>query len=256
MSTEQDLQVFFDGLEAGLNSYRHVQALYDEQVAFGFNYTNLFEPNENRTSKVLAFILDPNKPHGQKTTFLKLFVELFELKVPPSLFEDEKQIAVHTPYTTTKRRSIDLTIHFGNNNYVIGIENKIWEAKDQKNQLQDYAAELEEITRPYNNWVLFYLTRRDGGVPWEGSITPKRRDELGEKFKSKSWKDIRNFLEQCELVCKADNVRAFLKDFKQYINRYVLQEAIMSEQQLINDYVRNHPSIIGNLRHLMLHSTH
>ncbi len=252
----QDLKVFFAGLDGALNSYRHVRSLYDEQVAFGFNYTSIFGPDENRISKVLAFLLDPNNPHGQKATFLKLFLNLFDLKAPSALLEDGKKIEVHAPYQTKQTkpgRFIDITIHFGNNDYVIGIENKIWEwTRDQPNQLNDYAEELKSLTSPHDNWVLFYLTP-DRHDPSEGSITPQRRSELekAERLKIISYrKDIKELLEQCELACKADNVRAFLKDFRQWINQDILGEANMGDQQVIVDYLRNDPSIVGNIRPL------
>jgi hypothetical protein len=55
---------------------------------------------------------------------------------------------------------------------------------------------------------------------------------------------------QFELACKADNVRAFLKDFKQYLREQYRQESIMDEQAFIKKHIKEHPNLIVNIAHL------
>ena len=253
MNTQQEHEVyrFFEGLDAGVKSLCQVRTLYDEQVAFEFNSTRLFWPNENKTSEILAFFLDPNQTHGQKRKFLDLFIEKFEIKVPSLLSENIKTIDVQTEDPTNENRRIDVTIRFGKGEYVIGIENKIGSA-DQKKQLTDYAKELNRRTGSDAKWILFYLTP-DGNVPSENSIERKDRECL---MKSGNLKlisysnDIIELFEQFEVACKAESVRAFLKDFRHYLKQQYIGGTIMGEIELTESFIKDNPKIvllIGNV---------
>ncbi len=226
---------FFEGLDAGLKSLREVRAVYDEQVAFEFNSTRFFGPNENKTSEILAFFLSPNECHGQKATFLNLFVNQFKIQVPPILFEDLKTIKVTCEDPTPERRRIDITIVFGDSDYVIGIENKFGRAADGRNQLKDYAEDLRRRTSSDKKWTLFYLTPNREN-PSGDSIDETRRDELvkSENLRMISYhRDIIELLGRFELACKAESVRAFLKDFRQYLKQRYLGETVMGETEFV-----------------------
>jgi len=263
MSTEQDLDSFFTGLDAGMNGLREVRASYDELVAFEFNSTHFFEPNENKTSDILAFFLNPKAEfgqeldlpkatHGQAATFLKVFLEYFDLQYALNLLKAGKRVVVKREHHTFEERRIDVTIHFGVNEYVIGIENKIVEGRDLSNQLNHYSKELAQITHSKDKWILLYLTPH-GGNPWEGSIDQNSRENLEglKRFRKVSYAtDIVDILGRFELRCKADNVRAFLKDFKQYLKQLYGGERFMGETNYLEKYVKEHPTIIGNIRPL------
>src|ERR1017187_5205914 len=77
--TESELNKLFTGLDAGLNSLREVRATYEEQIAFDFNMLRFFDLGETKVSEILAFFLDRRKEHGQKSAFLRLFLEHFDL---------------------------------------------------------------------------------------------------------------------------------------------------------------------------------
>jgi len=247
---ESELTEFFAGLDAGLKSLRKVRSIYDEQVAFEFNVTSFFWPDENKTSEILAFFLNPKESHGQKTTFLKLFVKQFKLqKLPPDLLEDIGSIEVACEDPTAEKRRIDITIQFGNDKYIIGIENKIGTAPDQPNQIHDYVKELRGRTKGDDKrWTLFYLTP-NGDNPSTVSITEEFRKELitneNQNLRNINYREeIIGLLEQFEMSCKAENVRAFLKDFRQYLKKKHIGETFMGENNFVTDYLRDHPNIL------------
>ena len=218
-SEEMKLERLFRGLQAGLDSLRVVRALYNERVAFEFNSIKFFCPNENKMSEILAFFLDPAETHGQKTAFLNQFLEKFELVAAAKLVENGHKVKVTTEAPTEERRRIDITIEIGRGDYMIGIENKIW-AADQPKQLSDYSAHLKQLTghTKEDGYTLFYLSP-DGHSPSEGSLSKEEQVSLKNKQQLRIISygdDIIKLLDNFESVCKADNVRAFIRDFRQY----------------------------------------
>lgn len=237
MQEQKELASLFGGLQAGLNALREVRTIYDERVAFAFNSINFFEPNENKTSEILAFFLDPQKEHGQKDVFLKAFLQYFKLNRPLELLlRGSKPIARREHRTDTNRR-VDITVEFGDREYIVGIENKIW-AADQKNQVSDYTKYFETHFGT-DAYTLLFLTP-DGREPGDGSIVEPERKILMEngKLRILSYEqDIVELLSQFELVCKAENVRAFIRDLRQYLKQQYRGETIMGETDFVAKYV-------------------
>jgi PD-(D/E)XK nuclease superfamily len=247
MSAEEEIFKFFDVLEASLNGLREVRSVYNEQVAFEFNSTSFFGPNERKTSEILAFFLNPMERHGQKGTFLRLFIEKFELKNLSLFLENPEKIKVKIEDPTAEGRLIDITISFNDGEYVIGIENKIGTAADQPAQVKDYAKDLRLRVKENSEWTLFYLTPR-GSNPSENSIEETHRKNLADQLKMISYDNhIINLFGQFELACKAENVRAFLKDFRQYLRQRYVGETIMGETEFTKTCIEKHPEILAHL---------
>ena len=245
---ESELTEFFAGLDAGLKTFREVRSVYDEQVAFEFNATSFFWPDENKTSDILKFFLDPKENHGQKGTFLKLFVKQFNLQIlPAKLLDNLELIKTEREDPTVEKRRIDITIRFGNDEYIIGIENKIGTAPDLDKQLHDYVKELRNRTNSDDNkWTLFYLTP-EGVNPATNSIKEDFRDELvkNRNLRLISYReDIIGLLELFEMSCRAENVRAYLKDFRQYLKQIHIGETFMGENNFVMEHLRDHPEIV------------
>lgn len=237
---ERKLNKFFQGLDAGLQSLREVREVYDEKMAFEFNSVNFFQPNENKLSEILAYFLNPLAKHGQKDKFLKIFAEHFELpKVRGLLDSPNRKISVHTEFHTNENRRIDIVIEIGIRDFFIGIENKIW-AADQPNQLDDYTQFLSEISsNAEGDYVLFYLSPY-GQTPSNTSVSKDNLEKLLRDGKVKIIgydKDIISLFEEFETACKADNVRAFIKDFIQYLKQRFIGESIMGETEFITDFI-------------------
>ena len=243
--TESELMVeFFAGLDAGLTSLREVRTAYDEQIAFDFNMLRLFKPGETKVSEILAFFLDPKQKHGQKIAFLQKFIEHFDLKpsdeIKTLLSADIDKIEVTPEYRTQGNRLIDIVVFFKNAKFAIGIENKI-NAEDQPKQVWDYCKDLESKTQ--GNYKLLYLSRY-ANPPSEGSLPKAERERLSEKIKCVSYGEIVDLLKKYETVCRADNVRGFIRQFQQYIKQDILGEPSMDETNFVIKCLRNHPDIL------------
>ena len=238
---ERKLESFFHGLNAGLKVFSEVREAYNESMAFEFNSLNFLRPNENKISEIIAFFLDPHEVHGQKNSFLRIFLNTVLADPNKTEILLSKTISVKTQDYTDKGRPIDIVIQFGDNDYLIGIENKVWNAPDQSEQVYDYAVYLKK--RSNGKYLLLYLSPR-GENPGEGSITKAQIEELGESFKTFPFnsQDTQNSIitlfREFEKVCMADNVRAFLKDFIKYlITNFIPGENIMGENEFITNFM-------------------
>jgi hypothetical protein len=249
MCTEVELKEFFNdffhGLDAGLKSLKEIRAVYDERVAFDFSSVRFFWPNENKISEILAFFLDPNKNHGQKLAFLRAFLEHVNLPDAIELLDKKKKVSVILEDSTEEKRRIDITVKIGDD-FTFAIENKIYDwTQDQDKQLEAYDRHLNETGKKY---VLYYLTPNGHEPPTtsiDKELLQKRKDSGN--FKCISYSGDRGIIEvlsKFELVCRADNVRAFIKDFQQYLKWQYTGEVTMDEQKFVNEYVEKNPQII------------
>jgi hypothetical protein len=244
----------FEGLHAGLSSFGQVRDAYNEQVAFDFNSTSFFRPGEVKISEILAFFLHPNKPHGQKSAFLRIFVEELKPKnCSLPLFEAPATITAEVEDTTAEGRRIDIVISFRGNDrdieYVIGVENKIGTAADGRSQLRDYVRDLRARVRGDDKqWTLFYLTPY-GSEPPEHSISKGELVELRDSANMQmiSYRRIVDLLGMFEAASKAESVRAFLRDFKQYLKKEIVEEPSMNDEtNWIKSFLREHPGYLAH----------
>jgi hypothetical protein len=145
-----------------------------------FRAISLLSPDENGLSDIIAELLDPRASHGQDETFLSLFSSRCGSvgKYP------KDRVTVHrescTIYIANQRRRMDILIDGGK--WGIGIENKPW-AGEQKDQLQDYADDLER--RFGENFLLIRLTGRDVDAT---SMDAERQKKLSAQGKFASWR--------------------------------------------------------------------
>src|SRR3989442_9263400 len=66
------------------------QRLLDRKQATRFNVFDFIEPDENRLSDVLAWLLDPQESHGQGDLFLRLIFRQLRLSYNAKLTGDAK----------------------------------------------------------------------------------------------------------------------------------------------------------------------
>ena len=177
-----------------------------------FRALSLLSPDENGLSNILAELLDSRASHGQGETFLALFSSRCG-----SLGKHPKdRVTVHrescTIFIANQKRRIDLLIDGGK--WGIGIENKPW-AGEQKDQLQDYADDLEK--RFGENFLLLRLTGRDVDAT---SMDAARQVQLSAQGKFASWRyatELLAWVEECRQHCQAPRVTTFLDEFSRYI---------------------------------------
>ncbi|RVU02372.1 hypothetical protein EOD41_00070 [Mucilaginibacter limnophilus] len=210
------------------NHYKKINDLTGEN----FNVFRILklEASEVRLhSAFLASLLDPIGSHGQKDTFLKLFIKQFCFKnnainISNCKVEIEKHIGfISHDRTEGGRIDIAITDDAGNN---ILIENKIY-AGDQNFQLKRYH-------RHAPNADLIYLTL-DGKLPSELSFDDLIQDT---HFKCLSYKsDIVSWLEECR---KEVAVYPIVREsITQYINliKYLTNQTLNHTMQRELDHL-------------------
>jgi hypothetical protein len=221
----------FTGVHATVESVNKLQKIYDSEQASRFNSLNFFRPGENKISEILAFFLDPKQTHGQGALFLDLFLKAFH---PASIVCN--RVCIRREYPTNEGKRIDIVMEFESGKHAVGIENKIW-AKDLPKQLLHYSDFLNE---KYNgSYVLFYLNPYKHN-PSIDSIDAKTLASLKENKRLvviDYSTQIMGLLKQWISHCKAETVKVFLNDFKQYLQKEINGEEFMNEHAIVADYI-------------------
>lgn len=249
-SVTDQLDSFFSGLEAGLNSLREVRETYDEEVAFDFNPLQLFQICENSVTGMLTYFLDPMAKHGQKDRLLRAFLQQIGAQLALNLLDQSKAVKVSTQYFTTNGRPVDAVITFGDNDFIIGIENKVWGAVDQREQISDYIADIEQKAKG-GEFQMLYLSN-DGTPPSKESIDPQKLAEFEgrKRFKvipfcgSVNECTILSILKALSDAARADSVRSFIKLMITYFEKHFSGGTTVDEQKFVDDYVKRHPEVI------------
>jgi len=182
----------FQNLLSQVNAITERYKKVSELTGDNFNVFRILkvESSEVKThSAFIAELLNPNGSHGQKDTFLKLFIKAFCFK-ENSIDSESCKIKVEESigaisHDRTQGGRIDIIIKDVHNHHII-IENKIY-AGDQNHQLTRYFNYSDSAD-------IIYLTL-DGKLPSDGS---KGDLEDGKHYKCYSYEhDILNWLELC-----------------------------------------------------------
>jgi hypothetical protein len=242
---EAQLDAFFSGLHSGLESLREVRSAFDEEIAFDFDPLQFFSINENTVSNMLAYFVNPKAKHGQKDAFLRIFLQMVKCDAAIELLNYGKEVVVNTQARTGGGRPIDVVITFGANEFIIGIENKVWGAMDQEKQLEDYIEHIKKES--INKFLMLYLSPY-GEAPSPFSISNYEVDkyESDKKFRIIPFDQSEGvavipILKAFADESKADNVRTFLKLMIKYLSNYFLGVKTMDEDKFITKYLTNNP---------------
>lgn len=255
--TERDLAQFFGGIRSRLNrearpyvtsftrihldrffrvAGHHIAASEkarlhrDRKLATGFNVFHFIEPDENRLSDVLAFLLDPKEAHGQGDHFLRLIFDQLGVAVD---FEHTRKATVQREAATHNilncRRRMDILVHAG---HWLAIENKV-DSPEQPEQVKDYLEHLHYYTRRSSvEAALIYLS--PNGRPPE-SVSRALIGELKASGKLHCWSyqvDLRQWLYRCRRDCVAPKIRAFVSDLMAYLETHFQREKVnISEEE-------------------------
>lgn len=226
-------------VKSRLELHKQFKEAYNKQLAIDFNFLNFFDIGENKISELLAFFINPKSSHGQQDAFLREFLRILVFEV-----EDKTISEIQCEKGIDKKRRIDLYIKFKSGE-IIAIENKVW-AKDQHNQLLDYANYLKKKTPKYK---LFYLNPY-GHNPSEDSIEEKDKNKLESEdcFQIiKYTSEINDIVSAWISVCEADNVSYFLKQFKQYLNHKFLGKNTFNMKDNLKDLVYSNINEVSEL---------
>lgn len=215
-------KTLFEQVNTLNNHYKRLSDLTGENFNI-FRILKLESSEVRLHSAFLAELLNPKGNHGQKDTFLKLFVQLFCFKKNPIDTEScNVEVEKHTTsisHDFTEGGRIDIVITDKNGHQIL-IENKIY-ATDQKNQLLRY----------YNysrNADLLYITlnEKEPDKSSFGSL------EKGIHFKCYSYKT--EILEWLELCRKEVAIYPIVREsITQYINliKYLTNQTINDSMQ-------------------------
>jgi hypothetical protein len=257
--TERDLAQFFGGIRSRLNrearpyvtsftrihldrffraARRHLDAFEkarfrrDKEEATGFNVFHFIEPDENRLSDVLAFLLDPKDSHGQGDIFLRLMFEQLGLVADAKRIQDatvRREAATHN--ILNSRRRMDIVVDAG---AWLAIENKV-DSPEQPEQVRDYLEHLHRSTRHSSvRAALIYLS--PNGRPPE-SVSELQIEEIKASVKLHCWNyhvELRQWLESCHRGCAAPKICHFLSDLMAYIKENYQREPASEPE--IEDY--------------------
>ncbi|MDN3594656.1 PD-(D/E)XK nuclease family protein [Zunongwangia endophytica] len=254
MHESSEIHNLLNIVKSRIDSHLKFKSEYDKFLALDFNFFQFFDLGENKISEVLAYFLDENQNHGQGDVFLREFLSLFcdaEFEVCQLENTCEKII--------TDKRRIDIYIEL--KGLTIGIENKVW-ADDQVDQLSDYSSFLDK--KSGGKYILFYLNPY-GLEPKKKSIDNELKVKLQKENKLKvlSYKrDIVKLINNWLVICEADNVNNFLKEFKKYLEvkflgkktlnmskelRTIIFQNQREVEQLVNEYKAIEYDILNKL---------
>lgn len=143
---------------------QEVYAEHDIQNTTSFSIFTEFFSNfymENPNSDILKTILDPNTKEIGRRFYLEEFVKF--LGLTDEQFDYSKPYEVLREVGNNEYGYIDLLIK--NENQAIIIENKIYNAEDQANQLARYMQYVENVFGIKNYTVVYMPLMNDGKVP-------------------------------------------------------------------------------------------
>jgi hypothetical protein len=199
-------------LMPALNEQKH--PLRD--IAPSFNTFDVLWSRETSVSRVIAFFLHPHECHRQGSVFLELFAKQFLNQMDLGNLTD-KWVRTWIEYEIPMRRKLDVLIEFSSG-ALVAIENKLFSAPDQHNQIAEYASWLN--AESHGNFMLLYLTV-SGCDPSEWSICQGALMGLKDAGRLKCIKydeEFSNiFRRQC-VEMEPSDVREFLKHFVDHLD--------------------------------------
>ena len=238
------------GLEQACNDINKIFIQHETSCRATKERFNLFtillkEHDETRLhSRFIANLLNPYAKHDCGDLFLNFFLLILsngiyqhnstELSVDKYHFKNlmsQKCITVQTEY-----KNIDIYIEF--ENFVIGIENKIY-AYEQQDQLSRY---IEILSETKKDFCMLYLTL-DG----KDSYTHKEK-----KYYKISYNDhILKWLELClKNTYKYININQSLQQYKRVISKLTGNNFEGIDMEKIKELLLNKPEIVKYSVHL------
>ena len=224
---QKELEFFFTAISRRIKIAKEEQVKLDRKKATRFNVFDLIEPDENRLSDVLGFLLDPKGKHGQGDLFLRLLFERLEIGLSPRQTADARvQREAPTYKIRNQRRRMDVLVEAG---VLLAIENKV-DSAEQENQVKDYLEHLARcasVNQQQN--VLIYLTPDDRPPEMSSELEMAKKDG-----RLRCWnyqRELRDWLADCCQQCVAKKIQYFLADFISYIETQLKRENLLEQTE-------------------------
>lgn len=215
---QSELATYFSTLGHHIGHAARQQEQFDRVKATKFNVFGLIEPDENKLSDIIANLLDSAGNHGQGALFLRLFLKRLKLEHFGNNFTNAR-VRREAPTTGIKkyRRRMDVLVEAG---VVVAIENKV-DSLEQKDQVSDYLKHLGSMAGESRRAVLVYLTP-NGRTPTSLSVEEVQNHiDRGTLCNWSYHTELRAWLDQCRVECRAKRIQFFLADFVGYIESHL-----------------------------------
>lgn len=150
---------------------------YEEEkkrFPYHINIISELHDNENAHSRILMQLL--RYKDGDRYPILESFINTMGM-----VGKIEPEIDINTPQITNERERIDGLIE-ETNKYAIIVENKIWGAADQNNQIERYVDAVIRHGIPEERIFVIYLTKDGLKLVSDWSLTEKTKEILQERF--------------------------------------------------------------------------
>ncbi len=238
MATIQQSLEFLQTIYQDLEKHRAIARKNELRDANRFNPFRFFTTDENGLSAILAFLLNPNETHGQGDLLLNAFLK--KMRLHSFLGYETVRVSLEKNTQHGRRRHDILIEGFINQKcvWVLSIENKLRDASDQNNQINDYLKDLEKYTQPH---CLIYLPSfyRE---PSEQSISQT-------EFEKHIQQNTLKILDADGLMDWLENATIFAPKISQFTEFLIqfLKEDIMGETTESNALVEQ---IVANPNHL------
>ena len=162
---------------------KELNKLYRQKKAalpYSFNAITELHAGENANSRILRGLLQYSR--NGKYTILQSFIDRLRL-----IADCDIDISIKKPELTNEEGNekgrIDLLIK-EKNSYAIVIENKIWDACDQDEQIEKYIDYVDGLGIPKRKVYVIYLTRDGNKEISDNSLTDTAKKYLGYSHRS------------------------------------------------------------------------
>lgn len=218
-------------MRLALAAARQVLHETNARTAPEFNTLDFARTDEYGISVMLASLLDPESTHGQKDAFLKSFLGHFWPTQPQNCADAQVKVESAAEHIQNTRRRLDIRVRLPGK-AVFAIENKVRDAVDQDDQVEDYLAELRSESADH---LLIYLTREVDQSPCENSIG---KDDCKEALKDGRLMllgvpQLIPWLNECIGICESERVRGFLIELKHFMRTKLMGISNITEHELI-----------------------
>jgi hypothetical protein len=226
---DRDLPMFRDLLDGYLKS-RETWAQAQRATADDFNLFEVMNVvgDENRHSRILAWLLDRRIEHGthaQGNLGFRLFLEVLaeKLRIPVSYADKEYWVRREVAGEDSR---IDVEVA-AREVFIVHIENKIWSPEG--------TAQTKERAQTNREWRDLLRRAKDLKIP-EGNVhalflTRNGRHPSDEKFIPISWDQIARVLDRFEEEAKPPVVKLFAAHYAKALRTFVIAEPETMEEE-------------------------
>ncbi len=231
-----NLEKFYTHAQSKIEKIEEGRKRYGRKNAPWFNPIDFWWVDEDKTSQILAFFLNPNESHEQGDRYLRHFIKKFGLDF--FTYNRRDKIEVKCGLHTHEGKGIDIVIYKNSFELAIGIENRIrMSAQEQQGELEHYSKYLSNRTS--DDYCLIYLTPKGKAVPPK-SLSREERHELArsKKFKHLTYEEhLIDCIAEFEAITESVRVKSFLKDFEKTMRERYMGEKDLEAKKAIVDLI-------------------